>query len=213
MTRRQVAQAVAASVIVAAVVVGGWSARALAKDDHSHQGNTTASDDHPHGALVQAVRQATESFRDPAFAQAVGYTPLFGCVSGPDRGAMGQHFVNFSLVADGVLDAAHPELVIYESLPNGHLRLTGAEFLVLKDQWDAAHAEPPQLMGQLFHLNDAPNRYRLPAFYSLHVWAWKENPFGAFANWHPHVSCESFSDDTMPTPPPDPGPDALTVKE
>jgi hypothetical protein len=213
MTRRQVAQAVAASVIVAAVVVGGWSARALAKDDHSHQGNTTASDDHPHGALVQAVRQATEAFRDPAFAQAVGYTPLFGCVSGPDRGAMGQHFVNFSLVADGVLDAAHPELVIYESLPSGHLRLTGAEFLVLKDQWDAAHAEPPQLMGQLFHLNDAPNRYRLPAFYSLHVWAWKENPFGAFANWHPHVSCESFSDDTMPTPPPDPGPDGLTVKE
>ena len=106
---------------------------------------------------------------------------------------MGLHFVNFSLVADGQLDATHPELVIYEPLPSGHLKLTGAEFLVLKDQWDAAHAEPPQLMGQLFHLNEAPNRYRLPAFYSLHVWAWKENPFGAFVNWHPHVSCEGFS--------------------
>ena len=78
-------------------------------------------------------------------------------------------------------------------MPSGHLKLTGAEFLVLKDQWDAAHAGPPQLMGQLFHLNEAPNRYRLPAFYSLHVWAWKENPFGAFVNWHPHVSCEGFS--------------------
>ena len=203
MIRGTSTHAVAASVI-AIVVAGGWSARPLAHDDHS-QG--TAANDHPHGALVQAVREATEAFKDPAYAQAVGYTPLFGCVSGPDRGAMGQHFVNFSLVADGQLDAAHPELVIYESLPSGHLKLTGAEFLVLKDQWDAAHAAPPQLMGQLFHLNEAPNRYRLPAFYSLHVWAWKENPFGAFVNWHPHVSCEAFSEDTMPMPPPDPGPD------
>jgi hypothetical protein len=211
MTRHQIAQAIAASVIVAAVVMGGWSARPLAHDDHSHQG--TASSNHPHGALVRAVREATEAFQDPAFAQAVGYTPLFGCVSGPDRGAMGQHFVNFSLVADGQLDVAHPELVIYESLPSGHLKLTGAEFLVLKDQWDASHAAPPQLMGQLFHLNEAPNRYRLPAFYSLHVWAWKENPFGAFVNWHPHVSCEAFSESTMPMPPPDPGPDGVTLKK
>jgi len=207
MIRGKIAHSVAASVIVAVVVVGAWSARPLAHDDHSHPGASTGeSDDHPHGALVQAVREATETFHDPAFAQAAGYAPLFGCVSGPDRGAMGLHFVNFPLVADGQLDAAHPELVIYETLPSGHMKLTGAEFLVLKDQWDATHAAPPQLMGQLFHLNEAPNRYRLPAFYSLHVWAWKENPFGAFVNWHPHVSCESFSG-TPSMAPPDPGED------
>ena len=39
---------------------------------------------------------------------------------------------------------------------------------------------PPQLMGQLFHLFEAPNRFGLPAFYTLHVWAWKENPTGTF---------------------------------
>jgi hypothetical protein len=204
MTRRQIGKATAISAVVATLVVGGWSARPLAHDDHSQHG---ASGDQPHGPLVQAVREATAAFQDPAFAQAVGYNPLFGCVSGPERGAMGLHFVNSSLVADGQLDAAHPELVIYEMLPDRRLRLTGAEFLVLKDQWDAAHAAPPQLMGQLFHLNEAPNRYRMPAFYSLHVWAWKENPFGTFVNWHPHVSCDAFSGDTMPMPPPDPGPD------
>jgi hypothetical protein len=48
-------------------------------------------------------------------------------------------------------------------------------------------------MGQLFHLFDAPNRFGLPAFYTLHVWAWKDNPNGAFVNWHPNVSCESFT--------------------
>ena len=162
--------------------------------------------EHQAGALVQAVREATERFRDPVLADAAGYKPQFGCVSAPERGAMGLHFVNSSLVADGQLDVTRPELVIYEQLPSGHLKLTGVEFLVLKDQWDAAHAEPPQLMGQLFHLNNMPNRYRLPAFYSLHVWAWKENPFGAFVNWHPNVSCESFTG-TATMPPPDPGPD------
>ena len=54
-------------------------------------------------------------------------------------------------------------------------------------------AAPPQLMGQLFHLFEAPNRFGLPAFYTLHVWAWKENPNGAFVNWHPNVSCQTFS--------------------
>ena len=29
--------------------------------------------------------------------------------------------------------------------------------------------------------------------YTLHVWAWKENPNGAFVNWHPNVSCQSFA--------------------
>jgi hypothetical protein len=47
-------------------------------------------------------------------------------------------------------------------------------------------------MGQLFHLFPSPNRFGLPAFYTLHVWAWKDNPKGAFVNWHPNVSCASF---------------------
>jgi hypothetical protein len=45
-------------------------------------------------------------------------------------------------------------------------------------------------MGQLMHLFESPNRFGLPAFYTLHVWAWKANPNGAFVNWHPNVSCE-----------------------
>jgi hypothetical protein len=204
--RPQVTHVFAASLIAAVVIVGGWAARPAAHENYSTPGLDNPVHDHHPGALVEAVREATGQFRDPVLADAAGYKPQFGCVSGPDRGAMGLHFVNFPLVADGKLDVASPELVIYEQLPSGHLKLTGVEFLVLKDQWDAAHTEPPQVMGQLFHLNDTPNRYRLPAFYSLHVWAWKENPFGAFVNWHPNVSCESFSG-TGTLVPPDPGED------
>jgi hypothetical protein len=40
---------------------------------------------------------------------------------------MGMHFVNFPLVPDGEIDATRPEIVIYEPLPNGRLRLVGAD--------------------------------------------------------------------------------------
>jgi len=82
--------------------------------------------------------------------------------------------------------------VIYEPTPNGP-KLIGADYLVMAEQWDHDHPQdPPQLMGQLFHYFEFPNRFQLPAFYTLHVWAWKDNPNGAFVNWHPNVDCQSF---------------------
>ena len=120
---------------------------------------------------------------------------MFGCVSGPDDGAMGLHYVNLGLVADGVLDPSRPEIVIYEPLPNGGRRLIGADFLVFAETWHASNTATPELGGQLMHLIESPNRYGLPAFYTLHVWAWKPNPTGAFVNWHSDVSCEQFDAD------------------
>jgi hypothetical protein len=172
------------------------SPRALAQDDHAEAQtpahHEVAADQKSAGALIKVVREATERFQDVAVAEAEGYTLQFGCVSGPDSGAMGLHYVKGSLVGDGALDAANPEIVIYEPLPSGRLRLIGADYLVLANDWNAKHPAPPQLMGQLLHLFETPNRFGLPAFYTLHVWAWKENPSGAFVNWHPKVSCDSF---------------------
>ncbi|HEX7117090.1 MAG TPA: hypothetical protein VF193_18320 [Steroidobacter sp.] len=156
---------------------------------HSPQGKHEAERS---GELVRTVREATARFRDVSAAEAEGYQLLFGCVSGPDEGAMGLHYVNMELVGDGSLDPARPEIVIYEALPNGKLRLTGADFLVLAADWHANNAAPPELGGQLLHLFESPNRFGLPDFYTLHVWAWKENPSGMFVNWHPKVSCEFF---------------------
>ncbi len=159
---------------------------AAAQGEHEHG---SAND----GALIKVVREATERFQDVEVAKAEGYALQFGCVSGSDSGAMGMHFVNGALVGDGEIDATRPEIVIYEPLPNGKLRLIGADYLVLADAWNAKHAAPPELMGQLFHLFEAPNRFGLPAFYTLHVWAWKDSPTGAFVNWHQNVSCTAFS--------------------
>jgi len=166
-----------------------WPMQLLAQD-HSAQADGAPSQA---GALVRVVRQATERFRDVSVAENEGYGLQFGCVSGPDVGAMGLHYVNFPLVLDGELDPEHPEIILYEAQPNGRLKMTGADFLVLKDAWDAKHPEgPPQIMGQLLHLFEAPNRFGLPPFYTLHVWAWKDNANGMFVNWHPKVFCNSF---------------------
>jgi hypothetical protein len=64
---------------------------------------------------------------------------------------------------------------------------------VLAADWDAKHQGPPELMGQLFHFFESPNRFGLPPFYTLHVWAWKDNPNGTFTNWNPAVSCDAFN--------------------
>jgi hypothetical protein len=142
------------------------------------------------GELVRIVRDATRRFRDVNQAGAEGYQLMFGCVSGPDDGAMGLHYVNMDLVMDPALDPRKPEIVIYEPLPNGGRRLIGADFLVFAEAWHASNTATPELGGQLMHLIESPNRYGLPAFYTLHVWAWKPNPTGAFVNWHSDVSCE-----------------------
>jgi hypothetical protein len=173
-------------------------APAQAQDGHAHLQTSqhrepTTEERNQASALVKLVRESTERFHDVRVAKAEGYALQFGCVSGSDVGAMGMHFVNGSLVAGGQLDVTRPQIVIYEPTSNGRLELIGADYLVLAEPWNATHAGPPQLMGQLFHLFESPNRFGLPAFYTLHVWAWKDNPNGTFVNWHPQVSCDGFA--------------------
>ncbi|MGH9503527.1 MAG: hypothetical protein ACRD20_11815 [Terriglobales bacterium] len=175
----------------------------LAQNGHAHtsaapQSELSSSQRSRQSALLKIVRDSTERFKDVAEAEREKYSLIFGCVSGPDEGAMGLHYLNGDLLDEanqtGVLDPTRPQIVLYEPTSNGGLRLTGADFVVFADAWNTKHPQdPPQLMGQLFHLFDSPNRFGLPAFYTLHVWAWKDNPAGAFVNWHPNVSCQSFA--------------------
>jgi hypothetical protein len=163
-------------------IVFGSSPSAIAQDESAH----------PPTGLVRTVLESTGRFRDPSAAIAEGYEAGTSCVSGPEEGAMGVHFGNEVLIEDGVLDATQPELLVYEARPNGRLRLIAVEYLVLAEAWDAANAAPPVLEGQHFHLVGAPNRLGLPAFYELHVWAWKKNRHGMFVDWNPRVTCEHF---------------------
>jgi len=106
---------------------------------------------------------------------------------------MGVHYANPTLVGDGALDARYPEVLMYEPLADGHMRLLGVEYVVIAEAWDSTHPAPPVLRGQLFHYEESPNRYGLPPFYALHVWAWKANPKGMFADWNPNVTCVNYA--------------------
>jgi hypothetical protein len=149
--------------------------------------------------LIQTVRDATRAFRD--VSNATGYASLGACVNSPEEGAMGIHYANFDLIGDGKVDGTTPELLIYEQR-HGRLRLVGVEFLVLAADWDDPPPPDnpdgaPVLQGQLFNYVGAPNRYGLPAFYELHVWAWRDNPKGPFADFNPDVSCAEYVGDGM----------------
>src|SRR5258708_20140823 len=63
--------------------------------DHADRGHTPPE-------LVLAVRQATQQFTDPVAAMNAGYQPVLGCVSGPDQGAMGVHYLNAALLPRAV---------------------------------------------------------------------------------------------------------------
>lgn len=142
--------------------------------------------------IVAAVRQATAQFRNADAALAAGYINTGNCVSGKDAGAMGVHFVNPPLLFDdGSIDVATPEVLVYEPLPNGNLKLVAVEFISLDDGDPTTGS--PVLMGQLLNYAGSPNRYGLPASHELHVWAWKRNPFGTFSDWNPLVTCEFYS--------------------
>jgi hypothetical protein len=181
---------------LAVVLAGLGSLNALAQEVQLHTAQhqlSTTNQQSQSNALVQVVRQATERFKDVTVAEKEGYAATLGCVTGPDAGAMGLHYVNGNLVKSGIIDATRPQAVIYEPQPDGSLRLVGVEYIAIAAPWDAKKEGPPVLLGQLFHYFDSPNRFGLDAFYGLHVWAWKDNPNGAFVNWHPNVSCLAFN--------------------
>lgn len=140
------------------------------------------------------LKHATAKYHSVRVAEKAGYGRFvdvdgIACIDMPDMGAMGIHYVNGPLVDDGKLNRLTPEAVVYEPGRHGHLRLVAVEFIVIKSVWLANHRHRPSLFGHKFDLTKSPNRYGLPPFYSLHVWAFKHNPAGTFTMWNPRVHC------------------------
>lgn len=165
------------------VLLGSVTAAPLLAQNH-----TMSNDDHVPAKLVQIVQDATRKYLNVNNATGAGYAPFLGCVTGQDFGAMGVHYVNGALL-NGVLNEDQPQALIYE--PKGNLlQLVGVEYILDATTWLKSHATPPVLEGQVFQLVASPNRFNLPTFFELHVWAWRENPLGAFVDWNTRVSCE-----------------------
>ena len=74
--------------------------------------------------MIDKVRNATARFRD-INALSNDWVRATPCVSGPDFGAMGVHFVLPARLGDAALNADEPEALIYEPLSGGAFRLVG----------------------------------------------------------------------------------------
>jgi hypothetical protein len=133
---------------------------------------------------LATVRDATAQFHRPEAAQAAGYDLVPGldhCFNNPGVGGMGYHYINVGIL-DTTVELSRPEAMVYTPSPNG-LQLGAVEYIVPATPWDEANSEPPQLLGQSFHLNTNLG------VYVLHAWIWKNNPSGMFEDWNPNVSC------------------------
>ena len=78
------------------------------------------------------------------------------------------------------------EIRLGERTTTGEYRLNGVEFILPYKHWPR-DSSAPQIMGQTLNREDNLQ------FWYLHVWAWKPNPDGLFANFHPGVHCSEES--------------------
>ena len=128
---------------------------------------------------VAALRAATVKFHDIETAKHAGWNTQFpaGCFTSP-TGAMGYHWIKNDNV--GRLKVTEPQLVLFEPQKDGKMKLVGVEFILPGQPTDT----PPVLFGQTFGYNSTFG------VWALHVWAWRHNPLGLYANWNPTVTCQ-----------------------
>ena len=132
------------------------------------------------------LREATRPYHDIEAAAVAGYTrSVADCLVHEHHGAMGYHHTNRGHV-DAKVEIGKPEILLYEKTGDGKYKLNGVEFIVPYSAWPR-DSIAPVLMGQKLKHED-----NLKIWY-LHVWAWKENSDGLFADFHPDVQCPTES--------------------
>jgi hypothetical protein len=145
--------------------------------------------DGPLPAELQDVRAAVAKHHSVEQATRDGYVQASPCESSP-AGAMGQHWVNFALMASPAIDPLRPEVLLYLPDSNGNLKLVGVEYL----KFDADGSlltddDRPFLFGQPFDGPMPGHNPGMPVHYDLHVWVAEQNPNGVYAQWNPALSC------------------------
>ena len=131
---------------------------------------------------VATLRAATERYHDVDAAVADGFVFLHGCEVRPGEGPAGMLYVHMERLTDGAIDAAAPDALLYEpGRGGGRPTLVGVELAVPYALWTGQ--EPPTFLGTPFQREDEFG------VFALHVWVWRENPEGLFAESNPGISC------------------------
>jgi hypothetical protein len=135
----------------------------------------------PHEAELTVLRDATQNLTSLQAAAAAGYgTQITDCMTDPVQGGMGFHIGNPDYI-NATLELDKPEVLLFEPTAGGGRQLVAVEYLIPFAAWTSAN--PPVLMGQNLKRNE---QFQV---WALHVWLYKDNPAGIFADWNSQVSC------------------------
>jgi hypothetical protein len=171
----------------------------------------------PGEPTLDEVRAATARFRNVEVALAEGYVrdPTDMCDIAPMMGrpaalgGMGIHFFRPDLLGitappnprvDGNgthTDFRKPSILIYEPRSDGSLELVAVENLVFVKAWRAAgNKSLPTFHGVEYdHMLDDPataidEAHNFEPHYDRHVWLYRPNANGMFAQFNPTVTCQ-----------------------
>ncbi|MGH7466012.1 MAG: hypothetical protein ACREK1_12600, partial [Longimicrobiales bacterium] len=166
---------------------------------------------------LDAVRAATERFRNVDVALAEGYIPDPSgmCATAEmegrpaEEGAMGIHYFRPDLLGvagppnprvDGTstyTDFSQPAVLIYEPQMDGSLELVAVENLVFQKAWtESGNTSPPTFHTVAYEsmvddpATEVDEAHGFAPHYDRHVWVFRENPNGVFAPFNPNVTCE-----------------------
>jgi hypothetical protein len=171
----------------------------------------------PSEPTLAQVKAAAEKYRDVRAALADGYIedPSGMCETADMMGkpaalgAMGVHYFRPDLLGiagppnprvDGTgtyTDFSKPAVLLYEPEADGSMQLIGVENLVFEKAWTAAgHKKPPTFHGIAFdHMVDDPTTtideaHGFMPHFDRHVWVFRDNPNGVFAQYNPNATCK-----------------------
>ena len=129
--------------------------------------------------FLEAVKEYTIAFQDPAAAVAAGYVvDPNGC-----QPRDGVHYLRHDLIGDGLTGEVAPEGILYGVSESG-LQLVGVEYFVLSEAVEGR----PQILGRItYGPGNVPN---LGTIYWRHVWLYEKPPSsGIFTQWNQKVGC------------------------
>jgi hypothetical protein len=191
---------IGATILAAAVALSAPAAIASEKEEPS----------------LEEIRALTAKYQDVNVALSEGFIrdPGNMCETAEmmgrskELGAMGIHFFRPDMLGisappnprvDGNgthTDFRKPAILIYEPQADGSLKLVAVENLVFAKAWhEAGNEKPPSFHGVVYDsMKDNTDTaideaHMFEAHYDRHIWLYRDNPTGVFAQFNPKVSC------------------------
>jgi hypothetical protein len=168
----------------------GYAGPCVAQGQLSECGVAISRGSGSEAKFIDCAREGTARYQDRTFAIQDGYRMI-----GSDFPAMGEHWINISLLFDGEFDPERPEVLNYIVI-SGEPKLLGVAYAMpllggesapdwpTSGAWhDHYRTLDDETTAPEHHLSgEARNHGRLSM---LHAWIWADNPEGVFAadNW------------------------------